>query len=176
MHIEQSLCSQFNRSSDKVVDAGHWFNNRKHRTIERQLSYFWNWACITKQRQINLFFRKVKARRRFRHMMTCLAASIAYIFSKHWIWQIALTHAFVCKTFNNYYFIMFTGGKILHWSTYKGCILKAIPDIPLPYISPKPWDTIIMKNHIEEGTSVKIFKKALKYYIWRTFQQETPHY
>ena len=39
----------------------------------------------------------------------------------------------------------------------------------LTEVGPKPWNTVIMKNHIDDCTSISIFQKAMKQYIWRTY-------
>ena len=39
----------------------------------------------------------------------------------------------------------------------------------LTYVGPKLWNTVIMKNHIDDCTSMNIFKKTMKQYIWRTY-------
>ena len=39
----------------------------------------------------------------------------------------------------------------------------------LTYVGPKLWNTVIMKNHIDDCTSMNIFKKIMKQYIWRTY-------
>ena len=38
----------------------------------------------------------------------------------------------------------------------------------LACVGPKLWNTISMKNHIEECTSMNLYQKAMKQYIWRT--------
>ena len=39
----------------------------------------------------------------------------------------------------------------------------------LTYIGPKLRNTVIINNHIDDCTSINIFKNAMKQYIWRTY-------
>ena len=39
----------------------------------------------------------------------------------------------------------------------------------LTYVGQQLWNTVIMKNHIDDCTFMDIFKKAMKQYIWRTY-------
>ena len=45
----------------------------------------------------------------------------------------------------------------------------------LANVGPKLWNSIIIKNHIEDYTYMHIFKKATKQHIWKTYLHETLH-
>ena len=42
----------------------------------------------------------------------------------------------------------------------------------LAYVGPKLWNTIVIKDHLDDCTSIYIFKKTVKHYIWGTYEQD----
>ena len=74
---------------------------------------------------------------------------------------------------------MFTHHIMLHSYKMRQEITYKIPycktntrQNTLAYVGSKLWNTIVTKNHLDDCTSIYIFKKKVKHHIWGTYEQD----